>query len=65
MKDVDITSGYIVEIEDIDEDWFNYLIPASQSMALLAENDFLLDKDMSELLSYDDDDEADDSGFYL
>ena len=65
MKDVNITSGYIVEIEDVDEDWFNYLIPASQSMALLAENDFLLDKDMSELLSYDDDDETDDSGFYL
>ena len=65
MKDVDITSGYIVEIEDVDEDWFNYLIPASQSMALLAENDFLLDKDMTELLSYDDDDEVDDSGFYL
>lgn len=65
MKDVDITSGYIVEIEDVDEDWFNYLIPASQSMALLAENDFLLDKDMTELLSYDDEDEVDDSGFYL
>ena len=65
MKDVDITSGHIVEIEDVDEDWFDYLIPASQSMALLAENDFLLDKDITELLSYDDDDEVDDSGFYL
>ena len=65
MKDVDIASGNIVEIEDIDADWLDYLIPASQSMALLAENDFLLDKDITELLSYDDEDEVDDSGFYL
>lgn len=65
MKDVNITSGYIVEIEDVDEDWFNYLIPASQSMALLAENDFLLDKDMSELLSFEEDEDIEDTGFYL
>ena len=65
MEEIDITSGYIVEIEDVDEDWFNYLIPASQSMALLSENDFLLDKDMAELLTFEEDEDIEDTGFYL
>ena len=65
MKDVDVTSGYIVEIGELDADWFNSLIPATQSMSLLAESDFLLDKDMEELLAFEEEEESEDTGFYL
>ena len=65
MKEIEVATGYVVEIGELDEDWFNSLIPATQSMSLLAESDFLLDKDMEELLAFEEDEESEDTGFYL